>query len=49
MPDDIRSRQDQAILDTHRSVLTGHPRVGASVPREKWRRADGTMHWRDKF
>jgi hypothetical protein len=29
--------------------LTGHPRVGASAPREKWRCADGTVHWRDKF
>jgi hypothetical protein len=28
---------------------TGHPRIGASAPREKWRCTDGTMHWRDKF
>lgn len=29
--------------------MTGHPRVGASMPREKWRCADGSIHWRDKL
>ena len=29
--------------------VTGHPRIGGSEGREKWRCADGTVHWRDRM
>jgi hypothetical protein len=29
--------------------LNGHPRVGGSEGREKWRCADGTIHWPKKL
>lgn len=29
--------------------FNGRPRIGASMPREKWRCSDGSIHWRDKI
>ena len=29
--------------------LSGNPRIGASEGKQKYRCADGTIHWRDKL